>query len=111
MQIHEDRQGAVTTLRPIGPLVQKDAEHFRERGLRAIAESRGRTVVDASGIAYVDSAGIEALLDLADELGAAGASLKLCAANETVREVLEVTEVGAAFEYFADVSSAVRSYL
>lgn len=111
MQIESERQGAVTVLKPRGPLVADDAEVLRHKGGQAIAESLGRLVVDASAIVYLDSKGIEALLDLADELSDAGQTLKLARTNETVREVLELTETAAMFEHFEDVQSAVRSFL
>lgn len=111
MQIDTDRQGAVTVLKPRGPLVQKDAEALRQKGMDTIAATLGRVIIDASAVAYLDSEGIEALLDLADELSSAGQTLKLCAVNETIREVLDLTEVASEFEHFEDVPSAVRSFL
>lgn len=111
MQIETERQGAVTVLTPRGPVVAEDADVLRSQGSRAIAESMGRMVINASAVVYVDSRGIEALLDLADELADAGRVLKLCACNETVREVLEITETSAMLEHFEDVPSAVRSFL
>ncbi|MDQ7013186.1 MAG: STAS domain-containing protein [Planctomycetota bacterium] len=111
MQIEIERQGAVTVLRPRGPLIADDADVVRHKGGEAIAESLGRLVIDASAIVYVDSKGIESLLDLADELSDAGQVLKLSGTNETVREALEITETAAMFEHFEDVPSAVRSFL
>ncbi|HZW11477.1 MAG TPA: STAS domain-containing protein [Phycisphaerales bacterium] len=111
MQIDVERQGAVTILRPRGPLVQKDADALRQKGLDAIGGALGRVVIDAAQVAYLDSSGIEALLDLADELANAGQVLKLCGVNETVREVFEVTETDSQFEHFEDVPAAVRSFL
>jgi len=111
MQIETERQGAVTVLTPRGPVVAEDADALRREGSKAITASMGRMVVNAAAVVYVDSKGIEALLDLADELADAGRVLKLCACNETVREVLEITETAAMFEHFEDVLSAVRSFL
>ena len=81
MQVESERQGAVTVLRPRGPLIAEDAEVVRHKGGEAIADSLGRLVIDASAIVYVDSKGIEALLDLADELSDAGQVLKLSGTN------------------------------
>ncbi|MFG0243776.1 MAG: STAS domain-containing protein [Planctomycetota bacterium] len=111
MQVESERQGAVTVLRPRGPLIAEDAEVVRHKGGEAIADSLGRLVIDASAIVYVDSKGIEALLDLADELSDAGQVLKLSGTNETMREALEITETAGMFEHFEDVQSAVRSFL
>lgn len=111
MQIEIERQGAVTVLRPRGPLITEDADVVRHKGGEAIADSLGRLVIDASAIVYIDSKGIEALLDLADELSDAGQVLKLSGTNETMREALEITETSVMFEHFEDVQSAVRSFL
>lgn len=111
MEITEKRQGAVTVLCPRGPLLSADVPVFAERANGAVARSLGRVVLDASDMAYVDSDGLEAMLDLTDRLAETGGVLKLCGANETVRETLDLTELTPMFECFADVQSAVRSFL
>lgn len=111
MQIQEERKGAVTVLRPVGPLTQADVEQFKSRLMQVRKESLGRFVVDASAVAFIDSNGLEALVDANDELSKSGQSLKLCGLNETLREVLNLTDLSSLFESFDDVSSAVRSFL
>lgn len=111
MEILEQPQGAVLVLRPQGPLVQSDAEQLRTRLLEVLRQSLGRVVVDASGIPFVDSSGLEALADVSEELGRGGQALKLCSTNETVREVLELTDLASQFEHFEDIQTAVRSFL
>src|SRR2546423_7304649 len=111
MEITEQTKGAVRVLRPRGPLVQADAENFRTRALDTARASLGRLIIDASGIPYVDSRGLEVLAELSDELSAGGQTLRLCAANETVREVLDLTDLSSLFEHYEDVNSAVRSFL
>jgi len=109
--LKEQKCGAVHVLRPEGPLKGADAEQFKERLVQLMAASLGRCVVDASAIQFVDSAGLEALVDANEAFAQTGQSLKLCGANETVRMVLELTELSGGFEYFADTSAAVRSFL
>ncbi len=111
MEIQEKRQGAVTVIRPQGPLVAEDAEQFRLRLGEVMHRSLGRFVVDLGGVAFVDSLGLEVLKHTTDLLGEGGQSLRVCGTNETVREVLELTDLAESFEYFADVGSAVRSFL
>lgn len=111
MEIQQQTQGAVTVLKPIGPLVAADADALRERALDAARAALGRLVLDASAMPYVDSRGIECLLDVTDELSTSGRVLKLCAPNGTVQEVLDLTGAAESFEYFDDVTSAVRSFL
>lgn len=111
MQIHEETKGAVTVLRPEGPLTQADAEAFKQRLLQVRKASLGRLVVDVSEVPYVDSAGLEALAEANQELVRSGQSLKLCGINETLREVLDLTELMGLFEPYEDAGSAVRSFL
>lgn len=111
MEITETRQGAVTVIKPVGPLCRADAQRFSICLEDALAKSLGRLVVDASGIAFVDSAGLEALAIAGDKLSEVGMVLKLCGTNETVREALELTELNASMEHYDDVQNAVRSFL
>lgn len=112
MQIEQHKHGAVTVLRPRGPIATKeDADSVRAAGLEALGRTLGRFVVDASDIPFVDSNGLEALVDVTGEMGVGGRNLCLCGVGETLREILLVTEVGPMFSMHEDVQSAVRSFL
>lgn len=111
MEILEQRQGAVMVLRPKGPLCAGDAEQFKTRALSVIESSMGRLVADLSDVPFADSRGLEVLKEAGDALNASGLGLRLCCANETMREVLELTNLSANFEHYTDVTSAVRSFL
>ncbi len=111
MEIQEEKHGAVTVVRPMGALVQHDADQLRKVLNEVVPRSLGRLVIDAASIAYVDSKGLEALVTATESLAKAGQTLRLCNANETLREVLELTEVAPMFEHYKDVSDGVRSFL
>lgn len=111
LEITEQQKGAVTVLAAHGPLVQEDADRFRDRAAVLFSRSHGRIVIDASMVPFVDSKGLEVLLDLNDQLLESGQSLKLCGLNTTLREVLALTELSGSFEQFQDADTAVRSFL
>jgi anti-anti-sigma factor len=111
MVMKEQNIGAVHVLRPEGPLKGAEAEQFRLRLVDLVTATMGRCVVDASAVQFVDSKGLEALVDANDEMAQTGQSLKLCGANDTVRQVLELTDLASRFEYYADANAAVRSFL
>lgn len=111
MEILEHPHGAVLVLKPIGALVESDATAFRAKAFEVSTKMLGRMVVDASAIPYVDSSGVEALLDLTEKLGEGGRPLKLCSTPPTLRQVLELTGWIEAFELCDDVPVAVRSFL
>jgi anti-anti-sigma factor len=111
MEITEQTKGAVKILRPRGPLVQADAEDFKKRAVETARSAMGRLVIDASSVPYVDSRGLEVLAELSDELAGGGQTLRLCGVNETVREVLDLTDLASLFEHYEDANSAVRAFL
>jgi len=111
MKIQEQRHGAVTVLRPDGPLVDQDVVPFRQQLNNVRRSSLGRVVVDMGAVPWVDSKGLETLVEVTRELADSGQALRLCQTNETVREVFEITEIASMFDHYDDVNSAVRSFL
>ncbi len=111
MEIQQHNHGAVTVLKPIGPLCEEDADEVKTRTIDVSSQNLGRVVIDASAIPYVDSRGLEVLVEVAEALAQGGQALKLCGANEVLREVVELTDVAPLFEQFPDVNAAVRSFL
>jgi anti-sigma B factor antagonist len=111
MKVSEQRQGAVTILKPEGALLAADVQEFAAHANRAVAGSLGRLVIDMSDVAFIDSGGLELLLDITEKLGKTGQSLHLCHENKTIREVLQLTDLDQQFEHFEDLTTAVRSFL
>lgn len=111
MKIQEQKHGAVTVIKPSGPIANADVELFKQRLLTVIQEALGRVVVDASAVPFIDSKGLEALVDVTDKVAQSGQLLKLCSVNKTLREVLSLTGLSSQFEHFEDTNSAVRSFL
>jgi anti-anti-sigma factor len=105
------QRGAVMVVRPSGPLTSAEAEAFKTRIRELMRENLGRIVIDASALPFVDSKGLESLADVAEELAQSGKGLKVCAANETLRQVIELTGLSPQFEHFDDTNAAVRSFL
>jgi len=111
MDIHEQSYGAVMVLKPVGPLIQDESDHFRQRFKQVFEQNLGRVVVDLSAVPYFDSRGLEILVEATRELGQSGQYLKICAATVTASEVLTLTGLAPLFEHFDNINSAVRSFL
>jgi anti-anti-sigma factor len=111
VELLTQQRGAVMIVRPVGPLTGAEADPFRCRVRELIRENLGRIVIDASAVPFVDSGGLESLADVAADLAQGGKGLKVCAANATLRQVLELTGLAPQFEHFDDANSAVRSFL
>lgn len=111
MEIQTQYRGAVLVVRPSGPLAGADADTFKTALQGFVRENLGRVIIDASALPYVDSKGLESLADIAEELALSGKGLKLCAASDTIRQVVELTGLAPQFEHFEDTNTAVRSFL
>jgi anti-anti-sigma factor len=111
MEIQTSHRGAVLVVRPSGPLTGADADIFKTALQGFLRDNLGRVIIDASSLPYVDSKGLECLADIAEDLALSGKGLKLCAAHETLRQVIDLTGLSPQFEHFEDTNSAVRSFL
>ena len=112
MRIETNRHGAVTVIKPGGPVItQEDATQLRTESFEVLGNTLGRFILDVTEMTFVDSNGLETLVDITDELGASGQSLKLCGISDTLREILAITELTPKFQQFEDVQTAVRSFL
>lgn len=79
---------------------------------RAAFQGAPRTsiVLDLDGTEMLDSAGLEALLDVQDSLRERGGELKIATANHANRKILEITRLDREFEVFDAVLDAVKSF-
>ncbi|MCA9303855.1 MAG: STAS domain-containing protein [Phycisphaerales bacterium] len=112
MRIEQKRHGAVTVIRPLGPVSNKgDAARLANEMSELVKQTLGRFVLDASEITFIDSYGLESLVDISNELGSSGKPFRICGVCETLREVFAITEVAPKFQQYEDVQTAVRSFL
>jgi anti-anti-sigma factor len=111
MNINTEQCGAVCVVRPQGALVNEDAKAFTSTTLELLKANLGRVVIDTSHVPYVDSQGLEGLVDLAEYLAKSSASLKLCGINDTLAQVIALTGLSMQFDCYDDVQVAVGSFL
>lgn len=111
MAIDIKRIGTVDVLAPHGPLTDDDAEAFIGTVKQRLNAANPRFVLDLADVPYLDSSGIEGIVDAADDLRTRGGRLRIAAATATCREVLELTGHAHRVEFFDDAQTAVRSFL
>lgn len=109
MKVDEQQHDGVKVLLPQGPLVGADADYLESHFVRVLNENHKAVVLDISGVPYVDSRGLEVLVEATERLIRSGRALKLCGVNDMLREVLDLTEVASMFEQFEDVVAALGS--
>ena len=86
-------ESGVVVVRPTGRLNMTAARMLREE-LHAVVESGGsRVVVDLSGVEFIDSSGLGALLSGLKAARQAGGDLHIAAPNRQAITVLELTNL------------------
>jgi len=110
VQVAEHKEGAVTVLKPLGPLTAGELEEL-ERRLTALGQNWAkRVVLDLHDAAFMDSAALELLCRHHRDFAARGLNLKLSDVGEMAGEILELTRLAGRFEIYADTAAAVRSF-
>lgn len=111
MKIEERKVGRALVVKPNGPLVTADADQAKGNLMGGVLQDDCDCVIlDAASVAFVDSRGLEVMVDISDRLARSSSKLVVAGANETVREVLELTEISHLFEFSENVENALRSF-
>ncbi len=93
------------TLSLFGDLDYGECAGFRMNIDRILAAAPPATVVDLSGLEYLDSSGLGLLLSLSKEYGAEGGKLVLVT-NETVDNILSLTRLNGIFSTATSLEQA-----
>ncbi len=109
MNITEHRQGNAVVLRPAGAIAGEDADRLGQRLTDVLEGSGVRVVVDLAKAAFLDSRALEVLVEATEKLIRNGEALILVSPNDTIREVLDLTEVASLFEQYDDLEAAMGS--
>ncbi len=111
MNVEVRAVGTVAVCVPQDALADEVSENFSRVLRECLAGPNPRVVVGMKEVGYMDSAAMEDLVNVADDLGKRGVQLKLADVTPTCREILELTGLSGRFEFFESVDAAVRSYL
>ena len=78
--------------------------------LNAMIEKKPRRlVVDLSGVTYIDSAGLAALIQGMQKVEGYGGKFLLAGLQETVRSIFEISRLDQVFQIFPDVNAALAN--
>jgi anti-sigma B factor antagonist len=89
-----------------------DASNVREfkDAVQAIMHGKARVVLDMSGVKFVDSSGLGALISCLRQLNGQQGDFKLCAMSKTVRALFELMRMHRVFNIHDTREDAVRSF-
>lgn len=101
--------GRVVVFTLSGDFTIDDAEQLQRAASDRLDSGSRDIVFDCEHLDYVDSAALETILRLRERVTTASGSLRLVKVDDTVRKILEMTRLDAAFQSAVSVEEAVRS--
>ena len=107
MNIAENHQPGAVVLAPSGAVMGPDADLLGKRLLELTDSTEDRIVVDLGKVTQLDSRALEMLVGITEKLIRRGGALSLTAASDTIRQVLDITEIASLFEQYDDMAGAL----
>ena len=104
------RQGAVDVITGDVPLNVDTCGDFQQQIEACLNRGQPRLVIDLRDVPFIDSAGLELLLDIQDRCVQSGGTCKLAAPNPLCTDILTATAVGLEFETYPDAIEAAGSF-
>jgi anti-anti-sigma factor len=108
MKVQTQNHGNVTVLALHGPLVTDELADVR-RALKPASGDLRHPIIDMTDVPYLDSSGIELLLEFCGVHLSPHQRPKMAALSETCREALELTDALPRLDVFDTVENAMRS--
>lgn len=104
------RQGAVDVIAGAVPLDAETCQRLRSAVEGCVTRGQPKLLIDLSQTPYLDSAGMETLLDIRDLCQSRGGACKLSAPNNLCHDILKATGLNAEFEIVGDVIGGAGSF-
>ncbi|QBY01235.1 anti-sigma factor antagonist [Rhodophyticola sp. CCM32] len=89
-------------------LTAVNATQFKEQVVALVDSGKARLIIDMSGVSFVDSAGLGALVGVLKRIGNRG-DIVVCSLADGVRQMFELTRMNRIFAEYPDRMAAVAA--
>ena len=110
MEIDVTKAGELTVVAPRGDLDMATVGEMRRTLAGLIDGGQSRLVMDLGGVGYMDSSGMGALVAAMKQARAAGGDVRLCALQDDVRSIFELTRLARAISIHPTRQEALASW-
>jgi anti-sigma B factor antagonist len=91
------------------PITFQNREDLQATFRRCMEQQKTDIVLDATQVAFMDSEGLELLLDVHEELQEHGKALKLVGLNQTCSDIFTAAQLLAVFPVYENINRLIRS--
>jgi anti-anti-sigma factor len=109
MQISDEAVGGVCIVTARGRLDGAASGPFGERVQTLIGPERPKLLIDFTGIDFVTSAGLRAVLTILKKVKSVNGLFALCGVQASVREVLEITGIAGMIQTYPGREAALAA--
>lgn len=110
LSMASERRGDVVVIYPRGFINAHTVRQFEQELERAMESGRNRIVINGSGLSYIASAGLGAIMGHIEDVRSRGGDIRLTDLNETVLNILNVLGFNHICRVFDSEQEAVTSY-
>lgn len=100
--------GARTILTPKEPLTHQNSKDIEAMLNEAINQHKTEIILDCKAVSYMDSAGLELLVQIEEKLRERGGILKLIALNDVCKDIFIATRLISVFPVYENIHDAIR---
>lgn len=108
MEISQRTEGDARIIEVEGRLDSTTSPEFEETLFDAIRNGTRRVIIDCGALGYISSAGLRVILKAAKDLKRSEGRLDLCALQDYVREVFEISGFDSFLPIHPSVDEAMR---
>jgi anti-sigma B factor antagonist len=110
LTVERRETGDITLIYPRGFINAHTVRAFERELQETLKQKRFKIVINCSGLAYIASAGLGALMGVVEEVRGNGGDLRLTELNETVRNIMEILGFNRLYRIFPSEMDAVLSF-
>jgi anti-sigma B factor antagonist len=110
METRQEVENGVTVVTLSGRMDAPAAPEAQQAFVRVIDEKPPHVLLDMSGVEYISSGGLRAVIMLSKALHSTNAALKLCGLNPFVKEVFAISHLDDIFDIHSDRQTAIAAF-
>ncbi|RMF95724.1 MAG: anti-sigma factor antagonist [Candidatus Schekmanbacteria bacterium] len=86
-------------------------ESLRQAVMNAFDEGYDKIVLEMNSVNFIESKGLEVILDLIEESQKRGAALKIANPSHICEDIFRTTRLATQLDIYSDIESAKRSFI
>jgi len=110
MNVFCEQADLCTVVKVEGDIAMPDSERFKDFLLQRIENGTSDFILDFSGVPYVDSSGVSALLKLVQLAREEGGDIRLVGLNNRLNKLFEQVGLQHVFQRFESLENGINSY-